>query len=44
MYVFIIANFLVIPLLVLAHPNGGDIVDHTSARASAAERAPPRCC
>ena len=29
MYVFIIANFLVIPLLVLAHPNGGDIVDHT---------------
>jgi Mn2+/Fe2+ NRAMP family transporter len=29
MYVFIIANFLVVPLLVLAHPNGGDIVDHT---------------
>ena len=29
MYVFVIANFLVIPLLVLAHPNVGDIVHHT---------------
>jgi NRAMP (natural resistance-associated macrophage protein)-like metal ion transporter len=28
MYVFIIANFLVIPLLILAHPNVGDIVHH----------------
>src|SRR3979411_155120 len=29
MYVFIIANFLVIPLLILAHPHVGDIVHHT---------------
>jgi NRAMP (natural resistance-associated macrophage protein)-like metal ion transporter len=29
MYVFVIANFLVIPLLVLAAPNAGDIVHHT---------------
>jgi NRAMP (natural resistance-associated macrophage protein)-like metal ion transporter len=29
MYVFIIANFLVIPLLILAHPHAGDIVRHT---------------
>jgi Mn2+/Fe2+ NRAMP family transporter len=29
MYVFVIANFLVIPLLVLAHPNLGDIVHST---------------
>ncbi len=29
MYVFVIANFLVIPLLVLAHPNVGDIAHHT---------------
>jgi len=29
MYVFIVANFLVIPLLVLAHPKLGDIVHHT---------------
>ena len=29
MYVFVIANFLVIPLLVLAHPNVGDVVRHT---------------
>ncbi|MFI4984979.1 MAG: NRAMP family divalent metal transporter [Solirubrobacterales bacterium] len=29
MYVFIVANFLVIPLLVLAHPKVGDIVHHT---------------
>jgi NRAMP (natural resistance-associated macrophage protein)-like metal ion transporter len=29
MYVFVIANFLVIPLLVLAHPNVGDVVHHT---------------
>ena len=29
MYVFVIANFLVIPLLVLAHPHVGDIVQHT---------------
>jgi len=28
MYVFIIANFLVIPLLILAHPRVGDIVHH----------------
>jgi NRAMP (natural resistance-associated macrophage protein)-like metal ion transporter len=28
MYVFVIANFLVIPLLILAHPNVGDIVHH----------------
>jgi NRAMP (natural resistance-associated macrophage protein)-like metal ion transporter len=31
MYVFVVANFLVIPLLVLAHPNAGDIVNHTFA-------------
>jgi NRAMP (natural resistance-associated macrophage protein)-like metal ion transporter len=29
MYVFVVANFLVIPLLVLAHPNVGDMVHHT---------------
>jgi NRAMP (natural resistance-associated macrophage protein)-like metal ion transporter len=29
MYVFIVANFLVIPLLVLAHPRLGDVVRHT---------------
>jgi Mn2+/Fe2+ NRAMP family transporter len=29
MYVFVIANFLVIPLLILAHPNVGDAVHHT---------------
>jgi Mn2+/Fe2+ NRAMP family transporter len=29
MYVFIVANFLVIPLLVLAHPNVGNIAQHT---------------
>ncbi|HSZ04660.1 MAG TPA: NRAMP family divalent metal transporter [Solirubrobacteraceae bacterium] len=29
MYVFVIANFLVIPLLVLAHPNVGDAVHHS---------------
>jgi Mn2+/Fe2+ NRAMP family transporter len=29
MYVFVVANFLVIPLLVLAHPSAGDIVHHT---------------
>src|ERR1019366_5753790 len=29
MYVFVVANFLVIPLLVLAHPHLGDIVHHT---------------
>jgi NRAMP (natural resistance-associated macrophage protein)-like metal ion transporter len=29
MYVFIVANFLVIPLLVLSHPKVGDIVHHT---------------
>jgi NRAMP (natural resistance-associated macrophage protein)-like metal ion transporter len=29
MYVFIVANFLVIPLLILAHPNVGNIVQHT---------------
>jgi Mn2+/Fe2+ NRAMP family transporter len=29
MYVFILANFLVIPLLVMAHPNVGNIVKHT---------------
>src|ERR1700735_3040179 len=29
MYVFVVANFLVIPLLVLAHPNVGDIAEHT---------------
>jgi len=29
MYVFVVANFLVIPLLVLAHPNVGDVVHHT---------------
>jgi Mn2+/Fe2+ NRAMP family transporter len=28
MYVFVVANFLVIPLLVLAHPNVGDIARH----------------
>ena len=28
MYVFIVANFLVIPLLILAHPHVGDIVHH----------------
>ncbi len=29
MYVFVIANFLVIPLLVLAHPHVGTVVGHT---------------
>jgi len=29
MYVFVLANFLVIPLLVLAHPNVGEMVHHT---------------
>jgi NRAMP (natural resistance-associated macrophage protein)-like metal ion transporter len=29
MYVFVAANFLVIPLLVLAHPNAGEIANHT---------------
>jgi NRAMP (natural resistance-associated macrophage protein)-like metal ion transporter len=29
MYVFVVANFLVIPLLVLAHPQVGEIVHHT---------------
>jgi Mn2+/Fe2+ NRAMP family transporter len=29
MYVFIVANFLVIPLVVLAHPKLGDIAHHT---------------
>ncbi len=29
MYVFVIANFLVIPLLILAHPGAGEIVRHT---------------
>jgi NRAMP (natural resistance-associated macrophage protein)-like metal ion transporter len=29
MYVFVVANFLVIPLLVLAHPNVGEIAQHT---------------
>ncbi len=29
MYVFIAANFLVIPLLFMSHPNGGEIVHHT---------------
>jgi NRAMP (natural resistance-associated macrophage protein)-like metal ion transporter len=28
MYVFVIANFLVIPLLILAHPHVGDIAHH----------------
>jgi NRAMP (natural resistance-associated macrophage protein)-like metal ion transporter len=29
MYVFVVANFLVIPLLILAHPRAGQIVNHT---------------
>ncbi len=29
MYVFVVANFLVIPLLILAHPNIADMVHHT---------------
>jgi NRAMP (natural resistance-associated macrophage protein)-like metal ion transporter len=29
MYVFVVANFLVIPLLILAHPNVGAIARHT---------------
>jgi NRAMP (natural resistance-associated macrophage protein)-like metal ion transporter len=29
MYVFVVANFLVIPLLVLTHPNAGEIAQHT---------------
>ena len=29
MYVFVVANFLVIPLLVLAHPSVGQIAQHT---------------
>jgi Mn2+/Fe2+ NRAMP family transporter len=29
MYVFIVANFLVIPLLVMVHPSGGEIAQHT---------------
>jgi NRAMP (natural resistance-associated macrophage protein)-like metal ion transporter len=31
MYVFVVANFLVIPLLILAHPHLGDIVHHAFA-------------
>jgi Mn2+/Fe2+ NRAMP family transporter len=31
MYVFVVANFLVIPLLVLTHPHVGEIVEHTVA-------------
>jgi NRAMP (natural resistance-associated macrophage protein)-like metal ion transporter len=31
MYVFVVANFLVIPLLVLAHPHLGDIAEHAVA-------------
>jgi NRAMP (natural resistance-associated macrophage protein)-like metal ion transporter len=29
MYVFVLANFLVVPLLILAHPNVGDIASHS---------------
>ncbi len=29
MYVFVVANFLVVPLLVLAHPRLGPVVEHT---------------
>jgi Mn2+/Fe2+ NRAMP family transporter len=29
MYLFIVANFLVVPLLVMVHPGGGEIADHT---------------
>jgi NRAMP (natural resistance-associated macrophage protein)-like metal ion transporter len=29
MYVFVVANFLVIPLLILAHPHVGDVAHHT---------------
>ena len=29
MYVFVVANFLVIPLLILAHPHVGDMAHHT---------------
>src|ERR1019366_2313754 len=29
MYVFVVANFLVVPLLVLAHPSVGNIAQHT---------------
>ena len=29
MYVFVLANFLVIPLLVLAHPDVGNLIHHT---------------
>ncbi|MGH2850779.1 MAG: NRAMP family divalent metal transporter, partial [Solirubrobacteraceae bacterium] len=29
MYVFVVANFLVIPLLILAHPSAGEIAEHT---------------
>jgi NRAMP (natural resistance-associated macrophage protein)-like metal ion transporter len=29
MYVFVVANFLVIPLLILAHPHVSDLVHHT---------------
>jgi Mn2+/Fe2+ NRAMP family transporter len=28
MYLFVVANFLVVPLLVLAHPNMGDVAGH----------------
>jgi Mn2+/Fe2+ NRAMP family transporter len=31
MYVFVVANFLVIPLVILAHPKVGQIVKHTFA-------------
>ena len=31
MYVFVVANFLVVPLLFLAHPNFGEIAHHTLA-------------
>ena len=44
MYVFVFANFLVIPLLILAHPDVGDIAHHALVPGIAGGATPPRCC
>ena len=44
MYVFVVANFLVIPLLVLAHPTSAKPSTARSCRASTAAPARPPCC
>ena len=45
MFVFVFANFLVIPLFFLAHPNIGHVATRLlRPRASRAARTRPRCC